>query len=60
MHCFSSRALEDLACGSGRYTRWFKTSKKAAKVVGVDMSEPKSKEKQTTLSEHQEDPYVKF
>ena len=29
----------DLACGSGRYTRWLKTSKKAAEVVGVDMSE---------------------
>ena len=29
----------DLACGSGRYTRWLKTSKRVAEVVGVDMSE---------------------
>ena len=29
----------DLACGSGRFTRWLKTSKHAADVVGVDMSE---------------------
>ena len=28
----------DLGCGSGRYTRWLKTSKNAAEVVGVDMS----------------------
>eukprot|EP00092_Neocalanus_flemingeri_P041549 GFUD01045249.1.p1 GENE.GFUD01045249.1~~GFUD01045249.1.p1 ORF type:complete len:247 (+),score=49.76 GFUD01045249.1:61-801(+) len=29
----------DLACGTGRYTRWLKTSKQAAEVVGVDMSQ---------------------
>jgi len=30
----------DLACGDGRFTRWLKTSKQAAEVVGVDMSAP--------------------
>ena len=29
----------DLACGSGRFTRWLKTYKQAAEVVGLDMSE---------------------
>ena len=29
----------DLACGSGRFTRWLKTDKLAGEVVGVDMSE---------------------
>ena len=29
----------DLACGSGRFTRWLKTTKQAGAVVGVDMSE---------------------
>ena len=28
----------DLGCGSGRYSRWLKSSKNAAEVVGVDMS----------------------
>ena len=43
----SSRALGDitglrvldLACGSGRFTRWLKTSKNAGEVVGLEMSE---------------------
>ena len=43
----SSRALGDitslrvldLACGSGRFTRWLKTTKQAGEVVGVDMSQ---------------------
>ena len=29
----------DLACGSGRFTRWLKASKHAGEVLGVDMSE---------------------
>ena len=29
----------DLGCGSGRYTRWLKTSQHAGEVIGVDMSE---------------------
>jgi len=29
----------DLGCGSGRFTRWLKTTKLAEEVVGVDMSE---------------------